>query len=52
MVNDEHWSPETQKTTFFRSLKEGITIKEQTRTVKSIYNKRIWEGNESFAFEN
>lgn len=43
---------EVSKNMFFRSLINGVTIKEQPRNIKPIYNKRIFEGNNSIAFNN
>lgn len=36
---------------FFRSL-NGVIIKDQERTIKKVYNKRIWNDNNSSAFKN
>lgn len=36
---------------FFRKL-NSITIKPQDRTLNTIYNKRIWEGNDSKPYDN
>ena len=36
---------------FFRSV-EGVSIKPQERTINRVANKRIWSGNDSFAFKN
>lgn len=43
----------TQKM-FIRSLDKGVKIVDQERTIKSIYNKRIWPENDnnSYALEN
>lgn len=51
MSKDSTKTAEATTDTFFRSLKNGVTIKPQTRTVKPIYNKRIWKGNNSSPFE-
>ncbi len=39
------------KSMFFRSL-NGIYIKPQVRTIKPVYNKRIWKNNNSYAYDN
>ena len=36
---------------FFRKL-DSIHIRPQTRTLKAVYNKRIWDGNNSRPFKN
>lgn len=36
---------------FFRSF-EGIKIEKTIRTLRTIYNKRIWNGNDSIAFKD
>lgn len=38
-------------TMFYRSF-DGIKIEETTRTLRTIYNKRIWDDNNSEAFNN
>lgn len=42
--------PQSKKM-FFRSL-TGIKIQDQDRTIKTVYNKRIWEGNNSKPYNN
>jgi hypothetical protein len=40
-----------QNKMFFRNL-NGIRIEDQERTLSCVYNKRIWVGNNSMAFNN
>lgn len=49
LLNGEIESVSLEKKMFFRSF-NGIKIEDKSREVKPIYNKRIWEGNESMSY--
>jgi hypothetical protein len=49
LLNGEEF--EQSRAMFFRSF-QRIQVIDRVRTIKGVYNKRIWEGNNSIAFKN